>query len=57
MKVPAFVEMATEKDFTATSSWQTNWFTSYAVRLPNKVALQCMDQDKLLGLMSYEVDE
>lgn len=56
MKVPAFVETATEKDFTATSSWQTNWLTPYAVRLPNKVALRRMDQDELLGLMSYEVD-
>lgn len=57
MKVRAFVETATEKDFASTSNWQTNWLTPYAVRLPNKVALRRVDYDELLGLMSYEMDE
>lgn len=57
MKVPAFVDAATEKDFTSTSSWQTSWLTPFAVQLPNKVALRRADNNELLGLMSYEVDE
>lgn len=48
---------ATEQDLMATKNWQTAWTTPYAKQLPNKVALHRMDNDELLGLMSYELDE
>ena len=56
-KIPAIVKPATEQDFRATKDWQTKWTTPYASQLPNKVALHRKDDDELLGLMSYELDE
>ena len=56
-KIPAIVKSATERDFRATKDWQTKWTTPYASQLPNKVALHREDDDELLGLMSYELDE
>ena len=56
-KVPAVVEVATEKDLAATKEWQTKWTTAFAIKLPNKVALRRTDDGELLGLMSYELDE
>ena len=56
-KIPAVVRAATEQDLIATRDWQTAWTTPYAKQLPNKVALHRMDNDELLGLMSYELDE
>lgn len=56
-KIPAVVKDATEQDLMATKNWQTAWTTPYAKQLPNKVALHRMDNDELLGLMSYELDE
>jgi hypothetical protein len=41
----------------ATRDWQTNWTTEFAMRIPNKVALHRADNNELLGLMSYELDE
>ena len=35
----------------------TDWTTPYASQFPNKVALHRSDNDELLGLMSYELDE
>ena len=56
-RIPADVEMATEQDFAATQNWQTSWNSTYAQTLPNKVALHRKDNNELLGLMSYELDE
>ena len=56
-RIPADVEMATEQDFAATHNWQTSWNSTYAQTLPNKVALHRKDNDELLGLMSYELDD
>ena len=56
-RIPAAVEMATEQDFAATQNWQTSWNSTYAQTLPNKVALHRKDNDELLGLMSYELDD
>lgn len=56
-KVSAIVEPATEQDFRATKDWQTKWTTPYTNQLPNKVALHREDDNELLGLMSYELDE
>lgn len=56
-RIPADVEMATEQDFAATQNWQTSWNSIYAQTLPNKVALHRKDNDELLGLMSYELDD
>lgn len=56
-RIPADVEMATEQDFAATQNWQTSWNSTYAQTLPNKVALHRKDNDELLGLMSYELDD
>lgn len=56
-KIPAIVRAATEQDLAATHDWQTSWNTTYALQLPNKVALCRTDNDELLGLMSYEVDQ
>ena len=49
--------MATEQDFAATQNWQTSWNSTYAQTLPNKVALHRKDNNELLGLMSYELDD
>lgn len=38
----------------AAKDWQTSWTAALALGLPNEVALQ---RGKLLGLMSYELDE
>ena len=56
-KIPAVVATATEQDLAGTKDWQTNWTTPFASKLPNKVALRREDNDELLGLMSYELDE
>ena len=56
-KIPTVVKTATEQDLIATRDWQTVWTTPYAKQLPNKVALHRTDNDELLGLMSYELDE
>ncbi len=56
-KVPVFVRTATEADLTATRDWQTNWTTPFATGLPNKVALCRSENNDLLGLMSYELDQ
>ena len=56
-KIPASVSPATKQDLAATQNWQTSWTTPYALDLPNKVALHRTDDDELLGLMSYELDE
>lgn len=56
-RIPADVEMATEQDFAATQNWQTSWNSIYAQTLPNKIALHRKDNDELLGLMSYELDD
>ena len=56
-KIPTVVKTATEQDLIATRDWQTVWTTPYAKQLPNKVALHRKDNDELLGLMSYELDE
>lgn len=53
-RIPAFITAATPEDLAATKNWQTRW-TSKAVRqMPNKVALRRIDNQELLGLMSYE---
>lgn len=51
-KVSAVIRPATESDFLSTQNWQTNWRSSFAAELPNKVALSCAETDELLGLMS-----
>ena len=56
-KVPAEIDPASKEDFAATHDWQTNWESTYARQLPNKVALHREDNYELLGLMSYELDE
>lgn len=56
-KIPAVIRPATEQDLITTKNWQTEWTTFYARQLPNKVALHRADNDELLGLMSYELDE
>lgn len=56
-KIPVIVKEATEADLIATQDWQTNWTTPVAAQMPNKVALHRADNDELLGLMSYELDE
>ena len=56
-KIPAIVKAATEQDMATTKGWQTDWTTPYASQLPNKVSLHRSDNDELLGLMSYEMDE
>ena len=56
-KVPAEIDPASKEDLAATHDWQTNWESTYARQLPNKVALHRKDNYELLGLMSYELDE
>lgn len=56
-KIPAVVGVATEQDLAVTKDWQTSWTTTFALGLPNKVALRRTDDGELLGLMSYELDE
>lgn len=56
-KVPAVVTKATLKDLNETKNWQTNWNTRYALEMPNKVALRRMDNQELLGLMAYALDD
>lgn len=56
-KVDVNIRTATDEDFAETKSWQTNWASAYAKSLPNKVALYRTDQEELLGLMSYDLDE
>lgn len=56
-RVPVYVAEATERDLALTKGWQTSWTTLFARQLPNKVALRRTDDQELLGLMSYELDE
>lgn len=56
-RVPAVVKAVTEQDLASTKDWQTSWTTSFALQLPNKVALHRDDDGELLGLMSYKLDE
>lgn len=56
-KISTVVSPATEQDLSATWNWQTSWITPFAAQLPNKVALRRADDDELLGLMSYDLDE
>lgn len=56
-RVPVCVDVATERDLALTKDWQTSWTTPFASHLPNKVALHRTDDQELLGLMSYELDE
>lgn len=55
-RIPAVVNAATEDDFALTEHWQTQWTSPYAEQLPNKVALHREDNQELLGLLSYELD-
>lgn len=55
-RIPAVVNAATADDFALTEHWQTQWTSPYAERLPNKVALHREDNQELLGLLSYELD-
>lgn len=56
-KIPVYVSPATIADLKSTESWQTSWLSEYALSLPNKVALHRVDNDELLGLMSYIADD
>ena len=56
-KVPVIVTPARPKDFEQTASWQTNWTSKTASDMPNKVALRRSDNNELLGLMSYDLNE
>lgn len=56
-KILVIVEKATEHDRESTKDWQTNWTTTFARQLPNQVALRRADDQELLGLMAYELDE
>lgn len=56
-KIPVKVVPATDTDFGLTQKWQTQWTTSAAQSMPNKVALHRCDDDELLGLMSYRINE
>lgn len=55
-RIPVFIRAAEEADLTATQDWQTSWTTPFAASLPNRVALCRIENDELLGLMSYELD-
>lgn len=57
VKIPAVVKPATENDFGQTTGWQTNWTSKAASDMPNKVALRRSDDNELLGLMSYDLNE
>ncbi len=56
IKIPTVIRTATFDDFNQTKAWQTNWTSRAAKAMPNKVALCRKDDNELLGLMSYEVD-
>lgn len=56
-KIPVKVVPATDADFGLTEKWQTKWTSSAAQEMPNKVALHRCDDDELLGLMSYQINE
>lgn len=56
-KIPTFITPAKEEDLIATKDWQTNWKSSFAAQLPNKVALRRTSNGELLGLMSYALEE
>lgn len=40
-----------------TGEWQTRWTSQAVQEMPNKVALRRRDNDELLELMSYTLDE
>ena len=56
-KIPALVSPVSHADLEATKNWQTQWTSKVAHKMPNKVALRRSDDNELLGLMSYEIDE
>ena len=51
------VTPATFEDLKQTADWQTQWTSREAQEMPNKVALRRRDDEELLGLMSYDLDE
>lgn len=56
-KIPAKVVPASNEDFAHTANWQTHWTTQAVSEMPNKVALRRIDNEELLGLMSYDLNE
>jgi len=56
-KIPAKVVPASNEDFSHTANWQTHWTTQAVSEMPNKVALRRIDNEELLGLMSYDLNE
>ena len=56
-KIPVKVVPATDVDFGLTQKWQSQWTTLAAQGMPNKVALHRCDDNELLGLMSYQINE
>ena len=56
-KIQVNVIPATDADFGLTQTWQTQWTSSAAQDMPNKVALHRCDDDELLGLMSYQINK
>lgn len=55
-RIPVYVADAAPHELQATKQWQTSWMSKAAKSMPNKVALRRTDNDELLGLMSYSVD-
>lgn len=53
-KVPVYVVQAGDADFRSTANWQTNWKSSAAQKMPNKVALHKANDEELLGLMGQD---
>ena len=56
-KIPVKVVPATDVDFGLTQKWQSQWTTLAAQGMPNKVALHRCDDNELLGLISYQINE
>ncbi|MGN1026974.1 MAG: hypothetical protein ACI4P4_11290 [Faecousia sp.] len=56
-RIPAKVVPASDEDFSHTANWQTHWTTQAVSAMPNKVALRRTDNEELLGLMSYDLNE
>ncbi len=56
-KIPAKVVPASNEDFGHTANWQTRWTSQAVAAMPNKVALRRSDDEELLGLMSYDLNE
>lgn len=56
-RILAYVTPANSKDFMETVDWQTRWTTPEIASMPNKVALRRTDNEELLGMMSYELNQ